>query len=106
MTAAEHTTMCPVEALKDWMARDDVGKKGTDALFPAHDDVRRRTSKTTFSENLKTAQNHSKLKRVVPHGFRAGAATAAVSNNLCMEELMLCGSWKDPGTISSYVRRV
>ncbi len=105
MAAAEHTTMCPVEALKRWMARADVGKRGTDALFPAHDDVRRPISKTTFSENLKTAQSHSKLKRVVPHGFRAGAATAAVSNNLPVEDLMLCGSWKDPRSISSYVRR-
>ncbi len=104
MAKVEGSPMCPCKILADWMERDDVGKGDKDPLFPAHHDLSKSISMTTYSENIQAALQGCNLPRITPHSFRSGAATRGASNNMSMHDLQLSGSWKDPRSVLAYIK--
>ncbi len=105
MARATDPKLCPVRNFRLWLDRAEVGKRDTDALFPAKFDPIQPISYTTYSENLAEASKGGGLPRVTPHGFRAGGASAMIEHGATMDQVQLAGSWQDPKSTQVYVER-
>ncbi len=100
-----HPDLCPVKAFQEWLARKEVGKKKSNALFPAYRRPWTPISNTTYSENMRMALMGVCLKCITGHGWRSGFASAVLEGGADVTSIQLSGGWAAPTSLWPYVKR-
>jgi len=111
----EERTLCPVRALKIYLARTQDRRQGKKLLFVAHKKSHNSDiCKNTLSGWVRTLllkcyedapDDILSLQNTKTHEIRALAASLAFRGNLDLEEIMQACSWKSHSTFSSFYLR-